>query len=339
MTQPARAAPIAPTAVNHRLRHGVSRLLCTAALLLGLSACSGTLMDTPAGQQAAAIKFGASLPPAQPPQGLAFSVLKTSASKGTFEALVVSGGSWWRFRHPVHAAVLVQHPQGSFLFDTGLGRQVGPQFAANTWLDKQFFGYGPVTPVAEQLARAGWAPDRLKMIVPSHLHWDHVSALPDFPGVPVWASPAERQQARQGHAPAFLASQFAGVQQWHDLVFQAAPYLGFATSLDVFGDGAVVLVPLGGHTAGQVGMFLNLPSGQRYFFTGDVSWTIEGLQRAQDRAWLLRQVLHVDYDEPANQRAIVHIHQLMQRFPQIKVVPAHDEHVFDTLPHFPQFQG
>ena len=86
-------------------------------------------------------------------------------------------------------------------------------------------------------------------------------------------------------------------------------------------------------------MFLSLPSGQRYFFTGDVTWTLEGLRTPADRSWLLRQVLHVDQDEAQNQACIVHIHQIMQRFPALSVVPAHDENVLQTLPRFPQFKG
>lgn len=282
--------------------------------------------------------LGSSLPPASPPPGLGFSVLKTSESQGVFEALEVGGGSWLRYRHPAHVAVLVRHPKATFLFDTGLGRQVDAQFAANTFMDRQFFAYRDVRPAVDQLAQAGWTPDRIKLIVPSHMHWDHVSALPDFPDADVLISATEREHAQHGHAPAFLASQFASVKRWRDLSFKPGAYLGFDRSLDLFGDGAVVLVPLAGHTAGQVGMFLNLPSGQRYFFTGDTTWTIEGLQKPADRSWALRHVVHVDHDEAANQAAIVQVHRIMQRFPQLTVVPAHDENVIKTLPHFPQFQ-
>jgi hypothetical protein len=67
------------------------------------------------------------LPAAHPPAGLRFAVMRTGETAGTPEALLV------------HMAVLVQHPHGSFLFDTVQGTQVTHQFAANTWLDRQFF--------------------------------------------------------------------------------------------------------------------------------------------------------------------------------------------------------
>jgi N-acyl homoserine lactone hydrolase len=306
------------------------------ATVMALAACGMPALPEPS----AKADLGQALPTAHPPADLSFSVIKTGESKGALEGLLVAGGSLFQQRHLAQSAVLVRHPKVTFLFDTGLGRQVDKQFAVNTWLDKQFFAYTAVNPAADQLQKAGWQLDAISMIVPSHMHWDHISGLDDFPTAQVWATPTERQHAEQGHAPGFLASQFEHVRNWHELKFdQGAAYLGFDRSLDMFGDGAVVLVPLSGHTAGQVGMFLTLSSGQRYFFTGDVTWTIEGLRTPADRSWLLRQVVHVDHDEAANQACIVHIHQIMQRFPALTVVPAHDEHVLQTLPRFPQFKG
>ena len=318
------------------------RALRTLLLLFAAAACLTACMavaDLPLDAHKPLPDVGTALPAATPPAGLAFSVVRTGQSHGAQEAMIVGGGSWFTRRHPAQVAVVVRHPQGTFLFDSGLGRQVAKQFEVNSWLDRQFFAYEDVHPVADQFAQAGWGTDSIRFIVPSHMHWDHVSGLPDFPDAEVWVRPEELEHARHGHAPGFLQSQFEHVKQWHMLAFTGGAYLGFDRSLDLFGDGAVVLVPLTGHTAGQVGLFLNLPSGRRYFFTGDVTWTIEGLRTPADRSWLLRQILHVDHDVAANQACILHIHQLMRRFPELKVVPAHDENVLQGLPRFPDFQG
>jgi glyoxylase-like metal-dependent hydrolase (beta-lactamase superfamily II) len=278
------------------------------------------------------------LPAAHPPAGMRFAVMRTGDSAGALEALVVNGGRWTVQRHPVQMAVLVQHPQGSFLFDTGLGTQVGRQFAANTWLDRQFFAYRPATPAVTQLKQAGWAPEAIGFIAPSHMHWDHISGLSDFPTATVRVLVEEREGAERGHAPGFLRSQFADVQRWQPLTMDSGPWLGFARSQDLFGDGSALLVPLGGHTAGQVGLVLSLPSGRRLLFTGDVSWTMEGLRQPADRSWLLRKVVHVDGDEAANQRVLQRLHQLMLAHPELELVPAHDEHVAAQLPQFPHLQ-
>ena len=71
------------------------------------------------------------------------------------------------------------------------------------------------------------------------------------------------------------------------LVTHASQFMLKAVAHDVFDDGSVLLLPLQGHTAGQVGMLLTLPSGQRYLFTGDTTWTLEGIQQPADRSWLL----------------------------------------------------
>ena len=290
-------------------------------------------------RQAALPDIPAGLPAAQPPAGLDFSVIETGHSVGTLEAFVVGGGSWLRVRKPAHLAVLVRHPQANFLFDLGLGRQVDRQFAANTLWGRLLFGYTAVDPAADQLARAGLGALPLAFAIPSHLHWDHVSALPDFPALPVLAQPVERTQAAHGAPPNFLHSQFAGHAHWRALRLDGGPYLGFAASHDLFGDGSAVLVPLGGHTAGQVGLFLTLPSGARYLFSGDVTWTTAGITLPADRSWLTRHVVHLDHDAARNQAAIVQLHRLERAHPALRIVPAHDELLLQHLPRFPRFQS
>lgn len=302
--------------------------------VLALSALLLAGLDRPLDAAAIARAQGlppipATLPAARPPAGLDFRILETSRSRGTLEAFVVGGGSWLRIRRPVHRAVLVRHPQGHFLFDLGLGRTVDRQFAVNGLFHRQVFAYGPVDPAADQLARAGRAALPLAFAVPSHMHWDHVSGLPDFPELPLLVPAAERAEAAAGRAPYFLASQFAAHRRWRELRFEGGPYLGFAAHHDLFGDGAAVLVPLGGHTAGQVGLFLTLPSGARYLFSGDVSWTLDGIARPADRGWLTRRLLHLDHDEAANQAALVQLHRLMRTHPALRIVPAHDETLTD----------
>lgn len=333
---PARCGP-----KNRPWRRRLAISLLALAGALGAAAVSLHALDAPLAVGPEPAGLSMPLPPARPPAALAFGVLQTGISRGAPEALLVGRGRWTAWRQPAQAAVLVRHPRGVLLFDSGLGRQLESQFAVNGLFHRHAFSHDRAghLPVVDQLARAGWDPRAVRMIVPSHMHWDHVSGLGDFPDAQVWATPQERRHAEQGHPPAFLLSQFEGVRHWRDLRFGDGPMLGFAASHDVFGDGSVVLLPLGGHTAGQVGLLLRLPSGRQYLFSGDVTWTVEGVQRAADRSWLLRRLLPLDHDERANRAVIVHLHQIMKRHPNITIVPAHDEHVLRTLPRFPGLQG
>lgn len=277
------------------------------------------------------------LPDARPPVELSFTTFLTAQSAGAPEGLIVGGGSWINTRRPVQFAVLVRHPKGNLLFDTGLGCRHAEHFAENNWLHRQLFAYTMHAPVKTQLEAHGSTDLALRWIVPSHMHWDHIGGLEDFPSTPVWVSQGEKQAAEQGRPPAFLKAQFQGVAQWVDLEFPHPPVLGFDRSQDVFGDGSVILLPLPGHTAGQVGMLLTLPSGRRYLFTADATWTLDGIVRPADRSWLLRQAVQLDHDEHQNQQVIAHLHQLTRQFPGVQMVPAHDERVHRTLPRFPQF--
>ena len=114
-------------------------------------------------------------------------------------------------------------------------------------------------------------------------------------------------------------------------------YEGFAKSLDVFEDGSVVLVDLTGHTDGQVGMFLNLPSGERYFFIGDTTWSELGVINNKPRPKFVHWMVGVDTDYDLNSIVINQIHQLNIAKPNIVIVPAHDELVVSKLPIYPSF--
>ena len=270
--------------------------------------------------------------------GVRFSYIETSQSEGAQEAMVVVGGSWWTRRHLTHGALLIEHPKGTFLFDTGLGTQVDTQFEENSWLASQLFSYTEPDPVIRQLERHQYPSNQIGAIIPSHLHWDHASGLVDFPGVPIWVQESELEAARLGEKPSFLQSQLSSPQlNWQLIELRQQPFMGFARSFDIFADGTLVLVDLAGHSAGQLGLFLQANNGKSYLFIGDTTWTLEGVKTNQPRPDLIKLVVNVDYDEDRALERINMIHQLAQTHPELTIVPAHDEHVAAELPHFPKF--
>jgi glyoxylase-like metal-dependent hydrolase (beta-lactamase superfamily II) len=111
------------------------------------------------------------------------------------------------------------------------------------------------------------------------------------------------------------------------------PYENFLRSLDLFGDGSVVLVPLEGHTPGSIGMFVNLRSGKRFFFVGDLTWAIDGVTIPAERPWVARKL--ADVDERVVRRSIVRVHELAKKYPDLIVVPAHDRRVHATIAQLP----
>jgi len=193
-----------------------------------------------------------------------FSVVHTGQAGLTPEGALVSGGSWFNLRHLAQNAVLIRHPQGDVMIDAGLGSKADQQFAANSFVMRQLFAFEQLNPAINQFKEAAYEANKVTKIIPTHLHWDHASGLVDFPEAQVWVQQAEYEEARSGHAPAHLQSQLDSKDiQWKFFELGNEAFNGYPKSLDVYGDGSIVLVDLKGHSAGQVGIFLTVTSGKQ----------------------------------------------------------------------------
>ncbi|WJN57698.1 Zn-dependent hydrolase [Pseudomonas sp. SO81] len=264
--------------------------------------------------------------------GLRFALVKTAETE-TRDAFTVEGGAWTEKAIANHVAVLIEHHAATLLLDTSLGRQVDQQFESEMpWYDKPLLRYGQVTPVRDQLDRAGIRVDRILL---THSHWDHASGLADFPEVPVWAPYEEIEFSRIATPPAVLPSQFAHAIRWVPFQYAEQPFMGFPRSHDMFGDGSLVLVPLEGHTPGSVGLFLTLDDGRRFFFTGDTSWRLEGFTGPKEKFWISKRM--VDNDPEGTRQQLEKVHQLLLEQPQLTVIPAHDETVQRKLGYYPHW--
>lgn len=271
------------------------------------------------------------IPHPLPPPGMTLSALR--AGKMLSRAMLAyRGGSPLDERVFGMGGILVQHPQGMLLFDSGFGSQVDAHFKTIPPLMQAVSQYETEPTVASQLQSAGIKPSDLKGVVLTHAHWDHVSGLPDLMGAPVWVTQAELDFIHSGDAATHLAHSFLGTP-YRVYGFNDGPYLGFPRSYDVFGDGSVVLVPAPGHTPGSVIAFIYTPDGKRYALIGDLAWQIEGIDIPAERPWISRDM--VDHDPAAVRQLLVHMHQLHRLMPELQIVPAHDRRVWDELPGLP----
>lgn len=277
---------------------------------------------------AAAAEDAPLLPAAHPPAGMTISAV-LAGKMFSRAAFAYSGGSFGDERVFGMSALLVRHPQGDLLIDAGFGRNVDAHIGTTPWLMRKISRYEKEAPVAQQLAAAGIEASRLKGVVITHAHWDHVSGLEDLAGVPVWVNQAELDFIRSGDSTAELARRL-DIKTYKVYAFSGGPYFGFASSHDVFGDGSVVLVPAPGHTPGSTIVFVALPGGQRYALVGDLVWQIEGVDLPAERPWISRKL--VDHDADATRAMVRHMHDLKRRVPGLVVLPAHDRRLWETLP-------
>lgn len=268
------------------------------------------------------------LPEAHPPASMSLHAIEAGYMISN-AAFAYRGGSFFDTRQFGMGGILVQHPKGTLLFDTGFGSTVDQQFKTIPWLMQVTTRYVKEPTVATQLKAANIPLSSITGVVLTHAHWDHVSGLADLPGVPVWIDHAEQTFIQNGgDATALIRSM--GALPYKLYAFTSGPYLGFTKSLDVFGDGSVVLVPAAGHTPGSIIAFINTPDGKRYALIGDIVWQHEGVDIPAERPWISRRL--VDWDAGDVRQLIVQLHQLQAAIPGLIIVPAHDRRVWDSLP-------
>lgn len=307
--------------------------MCRRLLLLALSlpfaSCAARihLEDHPA-----AARFVETPLPADLPQ-MEIAVVRSGHNR-SLEGMLVSSGSWFEVRDLYFTSTLVRHPKGDLLIDAAFGEDIEEQVIDEMpWIQRPLFSFDFLSGARAGLQRGGVDPERIRHILITHMHWDHIGGIEEFPQAEIWCAETELADARRiaSEEHAFFASHFdAPTLQWRTHDFPHGPYENFASSYDFYGDGSIVLVPLFGHSEGSTGIFLNQADGTRYLFTGDATWILDGFTDLAHKFWVARWLVNEDMEAAAF--PIAQVAYLMRRYPDLIVVPAHDARVLDRLP-------
>lgn len=221
-------------------------------------------------------------------------------------------------------AFLVEHPgAGPVLIDTGFHPSVAAKPTANMGRLSQFtFRDIEMTPdqaVSAQLRQRGIEAAAVKVVVMTHLHVDHASAISEFPDSTFVASSAEWAAASDGgQFQGYVKRQFDHGFDWRLLDFEsrdAESFSGFARSFDLFGDGSVRAVFTPGHTLGHMSLVLRTGRGE-VLVAGDAIYMRETLRDQ-----------HLPYrmaDEHLFRRSLREIRQYATETPDALIVPGHD---------------
>ncbi len=247
-------------------------------------------------------------------------------ARQTAPAAVVAEGAWRPLRLTLGmTAFLVEHPDARFLVDPSLcgdvHRRVLPELPA---VLRTVVAPGrPVTSLGEALARAGRATGDVDFVLPTHLHWDHVSGLLDLPAaVPVRALPVERDFVLglgPDSTPLGCARGPLRGRRFDVYELDGPPVLTFERSHDLFGDGSVLLVGLPGHTPGSVGVLLAVDGGRQVLLAGDAVWHRLQIELLREKAPFPGELVDADRDA-----AFATVHRLHALPDAVEVVAAHD---------------
>jgi N-acyl homoserine lactone hydrolase len=228
-------------------------------------------------------------------------------------------------------AFLVEHPgAGAILIDTGFHSSVAVKPQANLGrLNARFFRGVEMEPdqaVAAQLRRRGIQSADVKVVVMTHLHTDHASAISDFPEATFVVSSAEWAYAsEQGPLHGYVRRQFDHGFDYRLLDFEGADtgsFSGFARSFDLFGDGSVRAVFTPGHTLGHMSVVLRTARGE-VLVAGDAMF----LRRTLTESRLPFRVA----DEHLFRRSLREIRQYATETPEALIIPGHDWEAWEQL--------
>lgn len=253
---------------------------------------------------------------------------------GRFEAVKVSGiglprSKWAQVPCP---AFLIRHPSaGPILVDTGLHPSVASKPSANMGRVFTRFSRPRLEPGADVPARLrdrGLDAKGITTVVMTHLHYDHASAISEFPNAVYVLSDAEWIAATTDSRPLLRGYR----PQHYDYVFDyrtvsfdrsgVSSYGSFARTFDLLGDGSVRLAYTPGHSAGHMCVIARL-SRRDFVIAGDTVYTMRQLAGGPEPPRPL--------DRHTWKRSRQELALFAREYPDAVIVPSHDADVLGSL--------
>ena len=230
-------------------------------------------------------------------------------------------------------AFLIRHPSaGAILIDTGLHPSIATDGKENFGKLASRLGKPALEPgedVPAQLRKRGIDPGEVPIVVMTHMHLDHTSAISEFPKSTFIVSEEEWEAATRGSQPAlngYRRTHFDYAFDYRTVDFDRGgidSYATFGRTFDLFGDGSVRLASTPGHSAGHMSVIAHL-SDRDFVIGGDAMYTYRQLEG--DAPLPPRP-----FDAHNFRRSLQELRLFRREFPQVVITPGHDPAFYEQL--------
>jgi N-acyl homoserine lactone hydrolase len=228
---------------------------------------------------------------------------------------------------------LIRHPSaGAILVDTGLHPSIATDGREN------FGRFGtrilkpalePGNDVAAQLRARGLDAGEIPIVVMTHLHTDHASAISEFSKSTFVVSETEWEAATAGPRPTlngYRRAHFDYAFDYRTVDFDRGgidSYSSFGRTFDLFGDGSLRLAYTPGHSAGHMSVIAHLKE-RDFVIGGDVTHFMGQLA---GKAPLAAR----PFDAHNHRRSLQELKLFRQQYPDAIVTPGHDPEFYKAL--------
>ncbi len=230
-------------------------------------------------------------------------------------------------------AFLIRHPSaGAVLVDTGLHPSIATNGSENfgklaTRAAKPQLEQGEDVPA--QLRKRGLDPGEIPIVVMTHMHLDHTSAISEFPNSAFVVSEDEWEAASTGPRPllnGYRRAHFDYAFDYRTVDFDRGgvdSYATFGRTFDLFGDGSIRLAFTPGHSAGHMSVIAHLEE-RDFVIGGDAMYTygqLEGNAPLPPRP----------FDAHNFRRSLQELKLFHREFPHAVITPGHDPSFYEQL--------
>lgn len=264
------------------------------------------------------------------------------------EKITVRNRTFRKKKFPAMAA-LIKHPvKGYILFDTGYTSRFFSETAA--W---PLSVYRYITPVylqkgeslVEQLHLKGIEADQVRYVILSHFHADHIGGCKDFSQATFIAHEdaynavknltgikALRVAFIKNLLPKDFTDRLLLISDKNAISLPAV-HRPFEYGFDIFEDASLFLVPLSGHTTGQLGLIIPNSVTGGYFLIADACWQKCSYSKLIPPHWLAK-LITANWSEYMG--TLKKIHNYAKANPEIAVVPSHCSETLEEIARVPK---